>query len=42
MRNFIGEFTIMDAKATTGIGNPFYVKDFRHIVVTINTASSFF
>src|ERR1043166_9724346 len=40
MRNYAGEFTIMDAKAATGIGNNFYVKDFRHIVVTINSAGS--
>jgi hypothetical protein len=30
----------MDAKAATGIGTPLYVKDFRHIVVTINSAGS--
>lgn len=40
MRDFSGEFTIMDAKAATGVGNSFYVKDYRHIVVTLNSASN--
>jgi len=40
MRNYAGEFTIINAKTTTGIGNNFYVKDFRHIVVTINSAGN--
>jgi hypothetical protein len=30
----------MSAKATTGIGNPIYVGDFRNAVVTISSASS--
>jgi len=33
-------YTIMSAKGTTGIGNNIFVKDFRHAVVTVNTASS--
>lgn len=34
------EYTIMDAKAATGIGNIIYVGDFRHIILSFNTASS--
>jgi hypothetical protein len=39
MRNSV-EYTIMSAKADTGIGNNILVQDFRHCVVTVNTASS--
>lgn len=34
------EYTILDAKAATGIGNIINVRDFRYAVITVNTASS--
>ena len=40
MRNYTEEVTILDAKAATGIGTSFLVKDFRHVVVSINTAGN--
>lgn len=40
MRNYTGEQVIMNAKAANGAGNAFYVKDFRHVVVTISGASA--
>lgn len=33
-------YTIMAAKAATGAGNAIFCRDFRHAVVTVNTASS--
>lgn len=39
MRDF-KEYTIMSAKAATGIGNNIFVEDFRHCVISVNTASS--
>lgn len=34
------EYTILDAAAATGVGKTIYVGDFRHAVITVNTASS--
>jgi hypothetical protein len=39
MRDFKA-YTILDAKAATGIGNNIDVSDFRHLVVSFSTASS--
>lgn len=33
-------YTILNAKAATGIGNNIQVRDFRHVIVMIATASS--
>lgn len=34
------QFTILDAKAATGIGSTLNVEDYKHIVLAIGTASS--
>lgn len=34
------EYNILDAAAATGVGKTIYVGDFRHVVLTVNTASS--
>lgn len=39
MRNAV-EYTIMSAKSDTGIGNNILVQDFRHCVISVNTASN--
>ena len=39
MRNF-KQYTILDAKATTGIGKNILVKDYIHLVIAIGTADS--
>jgi hypothetical protein len=39
MRNY-KEYTILNAKATTGIGNTIDVKDYRHVILSLATASS--
>ena len=39
MRDF-KPYTILNAKAATGIGQNILVKDFRHLVISIGTASS--
>ncbi len=39
MRKFV-EYTIMDAKTTTGAGNIILADDFRHAVLSVNTSGS--
>ena len=34
------EYTILDAADSTGAGKTIYVGDFRHAIITMNTASS--
>jgi hypothetical protein len=34
------QYTIMSAKGTTGVGNNINVKDFRHAIVSVNSANS--
>lgn len=33
-------YTIMSAKAATGAGNAIFCRDFKHAIITVNTASS--
>lgn len=33
-------YTVLDAKAATGVGSNIYVGDFRHLVISVATASS--
>jgi hypothetical protein len=39
MRNSV-EYTIMDARSTTGIGNNIFCQDFRHAVISFNTSGN--
>ncbi len=39
MRDF-KEYTIMDGKTTTGVGNVIYCEDFTHAIVSFNTSGS--
>ncbi len=40
MRNYTDEQKILDAKATTGIGLPILVEDFKDVLLTLYSASS--
>lgn len=40
MRTFTDPFKILDAKAATGIGTPMLIRDYRHLFLALDTASS--
>ena len=40
MRDFTQEKAILSAKAADGVGDSLLVEDFKHIVLSLNTASS--
>lgn len=40
MRNYSEAFTVMSGKTDTGIGTPFNMGDYRHVVVLLSSASS--